>query len=30
MAFVMAGGDLVVVRHPNTLKNLKNALGDLA
>jgi acetyl-CoA decarbonylase/synthase complex subunit delta len=29
MAFVMAGGDLVVVRHPNTLKNLKNALGDL-
>ncbi|MGA1790653.1 MAG: acetyl-CoA decarbonylase/synthase complex subunit delta [bacterium] len=30
MAFVMAGGDLVVVRHPNTLKNLRNALGDLA
>jgi len=26
----MAGGDLVVVRHPNTLKNLRNALGDLA
>lgn len=30
MAFVMAGGDLVVARHPNTLKNLRNALGDLA
>ena len=29
LAFVMAGGDLVVVRHPKTLKSLKSALGDL-
>ncbi|MGA1794676.1 MAG: acetyl-CoA decarbonylase/synthase complex subunit delta [bacterium] len=30
LAFLMAGGDLVVVRHPRTLKTLKNALADLA
>jgi acetyl-CoA decarbonylase/synthase complex subunit delta len=30
LAFMMAGGDLVVVRHPKTLRNLKNAIADLA
>ena len=29
-AFVMAGGDMVIVRHPKTLKALKAALADLA
>jgi len=30
MAFVMAGGDLVIVRHPKTLKTLRGIMSDLA
>jgi acetyl-CoA decarbonylase/synthase complex subunit delta len=30
IAFVMAGGDLVIVRHPKTLKTLRGGMSDLA
>lgn len=30
LAFIMAGGDLVVVRHPRTMENIKKVVADLS